>query len=174
MSSHAEAAEIIHEQIAGSCSYCGRENAERLRACSGCGSALSNVPVVRPKSKRAAIFLAALLGPIGLCYCSISGGISMFLISIAAYIILSAAHLPWYFYTVFGRIACVIWALYAIGEQTPRDAAKDLLEAAARLEASDPQQAIIAYEEIAIQFAGTRAGEEASRNIAVLRKSVTT
>jgi hypothetical protein len=76
-----------------SCSYCGRENPERLPNCSSCGLPLVATepepdPEPKKKSKVAAILLAFVFGPLGLLYASVSGAMVMFLAAVPLYLIL--------------------------------------------------------------------------------------
>jgi hypothetical protein len=161
--------------VAAACSYCGRANPEQLPACPGCGTPL-RIETARPeparkgKSKGLAVLLALLVGPLGLCYASVSFGLGMFLVAVPAYLITGGG----LWFAIGIRVICVFLALMALRETEagtkPSLAAVRLLNEAAQLENTDRAGAITAYEEIVRQFPGTSASAEAARNIEVLNR----
>src|SRR5262245_19108283 len=93
------------------CNYCGRENSESLPACAGCGTVLRTEPPQtesekKPKSKVLAVLLALIFGPLGLCYASISGGLTMIVLAVPLYLVTRGGLLL----SVGASVVCAIWA----------------------------------------------------------------
>jgi hypothetical protein len=168
---------VTGESIAAECDYCGRENPDRLTACTGCGKPLGDAAPESDaesegKSKRVAVCLALLLGPLGLIYVEAWG---MALIMFLAGLSLRSLPGTGLYVTVGVRIIAAIIAYNAAAHdsKTP-DVERDsshMLDEAARLESEDRDKAIAAYEEIIRSYPNTRASEEAARNIATLKRS---
>jgi hypothetical protein len=168
--------------VEASCSYCGRENPERLLACTGCGTPLSaetTLPITGPKKKSMfmAVGLAAVFGPLGLFYSNVSGGIWLIAVAVAKAILVRNSGTTEALISFFGfRVICVALAIRGMsrldGESGSASDAGELLDQAARLESIDRTKAILAYEEIVSRFAGTAASREARRNIQVLKQHV--
>ena len=168
------------ESIAASCSYCGRENPERLLACPGCGTPLSTetiLPITGPKKKSMlmAVGLAAVFGPLGLLYSNVSGGICLIAVAVAKAILVRNPGTTEALVSFFGfRVVCVALAIRGVSrldrESGSASDAGELLDEAARLENIDRTKAILAYEEIVSRFPGTAASREAQRNIQVLKQ----
>jgi hypothetical protein len=72
------------------------------------------------------------------------------------------------FGAIIGGIVQLIRGAAAAGGNDKNVHVRDLLNMAARLESEDPGKAVALYEEIARKFPGTRAGNEAQRNIQTL------
>lgn len=66
------------------------------------------VVVSKPKSTGVAFILAFLLGPLGLLYATITGGIVMFLISCVMFFLLPVVG------PIICWVVCIIWALMAV------------------------------------------------------------
>lgn len=116
------------------------------------------------------VFLALLFGPLGLFYSSVSGALTMIVLAVPLYLITRGG----WFFTVFGHIACAVWAYVALYEddQKPnpgRDSVR-LLDKAAALERTDIPQAVAIYQEIIRLFPDTSASREAIRNIQTLTR----
>jgi hypothetical protein len=163
------------ESAATSCPYCGRANVERLPACAGCSTILVSEPPQtdekpKGKSKLLAVSLAVLLGPVGLCYVSVSGGVGM----IVTFLLLRFLLHGGLWVAITGRIICAAWALVALSErekaENPAGDPKRLLDQAALLESVDRSKAIAGYQEIVNLFPNTAASREAARNIQTLTK----
>jgi hypothetical protein len=161
-----------NSMIADSCPYCGRANPDRLAHCRECGTRLapeetapaeSSLTEPRRKNKVLAICLALILGPLGLLYVSAAGCVFMVLVYLP--FLLTGKGGLWFVIT--GRFVCAILAAAAADRHNarPSAAAQRLLDEAARLEGSDPGQAIARYEEITREFPNTPASAEAGRNI---------
>src|SRR5262245_13051547 len=142
-----------NNEPAAACDYCGRENPDRLPACTGCGTPLVSAPPPtdtesKGKSKELAVVLALFLGPLGLFY--VGAWPAFVMIVVGAPFILTRTGGLWI--TIGGRILCAVWAYCAVIEQDEapndrRDSAR-LLDEAARLESVDFSKAITAYKEI--------------------------
>ena len=168
------------DSIAASCDYCGRENPERLLACSGCGSPLSEEPppaTTGPKGKSMpiAITLALVFGPLGLLYSNTSAAIVLIVLAVGKMILLRDTGTTGALISFFAfRVVCVALAIHSISrfnaQSDPASDTEALLDQAARLESIDRAQAILAYEEIVKRFPKTAAGREAERNIQVLKQ----
>ena len=167
------------ESVEASCSYCGRENPERLRACTGCGTPLSTElpPITGPKKKTMlmAVGLAFVFGPLGLLYSNVSGGLFLIAVAVVKAILLRNPGATEAVISFFAfRVVCVALAIRAISRlDSQSDATSDreeLLDQAARLESVDRAKAVLAYEEIVSRFPGTAASREAERNIQVLKQ----
>jgi len=165
-----------HQGAALSCEYCGRANAERLAACSGCGTPLITTPTVlissapRQKSKFLAVCLALVFGPLGLFYATASGAVIMILIA-APFIV---SRTGGYWVSIGGRLVCAVWAVYALthdqGKSNSKADPQRLLDKAMRLESVDRTKAINAYKEVIRLFHNTSASREAARNVEVLTR----
>lgn len=163
---------------AAACDYCGRENLDRLPACTGCRTPLiSAEPPTdiqpRGKSKGLAAILALLLGPLGLLYVR-AWWPAFVMIVVATPFVLTRNGGLWL--TVGGRILCAVWAYYEVIEQdeTPndrRDSAR-LLDEAARLESVDFSKAIAVYEKIVRRYPESRASRQAADAIETLKKNI--
>ena len=161
---------------AAACDYCGRENPDRLPACTGCGTPLVSAPPptdIEPKgkSKGSAVALALLLGPLGLLYVRAWWPAFVMIVVAAPFIVTRTGGL---WLTIGGRILCAVWAYYAVIEQDEapndrRDSAR-LLDEAARLESVDFSEAIAAYEEIVRRYPDSRASKQATDAIETLKK----
>jgi hypothetical protein len=173
--------DILTTEPLEACSWCGKQNAQRLANCAGCGTrlvaeaapapTLDEVP--KPKSKLLAVCLTLIFGPLGLIYVE----------AWATLVLLIAVALPFVFthrgglwLTFGGRILCAAIAYCLVEENGPgpnanRDATR-LLNAAARLENTNREEAILAYEEIIRLYPNTRASKEARSNIEILKQPV--
>lgn len=154
------------------CSYCGKENNDGSTNCSGCGT-----PV---KADRAHVDASAdsdmanprfTLGQKLMLRGAFwfAGGVVVTLFSYLAainspygghYVIACGA-------IIFGLAQFFRGRAAASGTDT-EDQAQEFLDAAAHLESVDRAKAVALYEEIATKFPGTRASEEAQRNIQTL------
>lgn len=161
------------------CDYCGHENPERLPSCPNCGSSLVKAtPALedgpKRKSKAVAVFLALVLGPLGLFYVRAAWYYAVALILIG--IILRVAQLSGLWLSVGVRIFCAIWVYRHLSElEEPLGGKRDpvsLLNRAASLESYDRGEAIAAYEEIIRLYPGTSASKESQRNVETLRKNL--
>lgn len=152
------------------CPYCGRPNPEAADYCAGCTTPLSKAAkeYKQPKSKVLAVALAFFLGPLGLFYSSIAGGITMILIGIVVRI--GFPKLPWA--GLFLCICCSIWAARAVDISNKRagfeDDAEAMLNKAGDMERKDRAKAVEMYEEVIRLYPGTDACQEAKNNIATL------
>lgn len=165
------------QAIPARCSWCGRENYEKLKACAGCGTQLVAAPPrvealpAKAKSKPVAIVLALLFGPLGLLYASPAGAVTIFLIALP-FVVTRAGGL---WLSLAARIASAGWAFYSLSVPDPEsDPSADsirLLEEAARLESVDRDKAIAAYSNVVDLFPDTAAGKEAAHNLDILRRT---
>jgi len=153
------------------CPYCGRENKQSAKICSGCTTPLSPDAVAPPeKSKFWAVVFAFFFGPLGLLYSSLVGAAVMLLVGIVVVFFLSGV--PWIRF--FYAICCAIWAYRAIdlrnehGQAKRSDEAYALLNQAADMERKDPEAAIAMYQEIVRLYPHTDSAREAERNIQTL------
>jgi hypothetical protein len=170
---------LTNETPLASCGYCGRANPDRLSACAGCGTQLAgDLPQkedssLQDKSKALALFLAVLLGPLGLFYLR-AWTPAVVIIGLALPFRLTQSGGLWL--PTIVRLVCiaVVCYLFSDPEETvePGRDANSLLDQAARLENIDRAQAIAAYEEIIRLHPGTPASRESERNIQTLRKHV--
>ena len=165
--------------IASVCEYCGRKNEERLPNCAGCGTQLADeLPEddsqPKKKSKILAAVLAGIFGPLGTCYVNVEKGVYLWLGMLVVGFLCFGAHVHIGFAFLLSRIISVSRALTLLQEQeialNPDGNPQFLLDQAARLENVDKLKAIAAYEEIIQQFPNTKSSDEASRNIAVLKR----
>lgn len=170
---------LPEEPIAALCPYCGRKNPDLLTACSGCGTPLTSEKPQentepRKKSKTLAVLLALALGPLGLCYTSLSAGVLMFVVALPFIL----THTGGLWVTIGGRILAAVWVYTAFREEVETEApnakrySEQLLQKAAYLENSNRADAITVYEEVIKLYPNTRASKEAARNIETLRRSV--
>jgi len=112
---------------AGSCSYCGRANPDKLSACAECGTPLvSNSPapatkVPSPKSKAAAVLLSLFFGPLGLLYV---GGWWQAFVMIAIAFPFIVTHKGGLWVIIGGRIIAAAWA-YDLAVAHPSNASSD-------------------------------------------------
>lgn len=156
------------EQIA--CTYCGKNYTANLTHCPACGTP---VPDYRPpeegKSMVVAVLLAFFFGPLGLLYSNIFAAIVLMVM--AAPLVL--AHQ----FTVFTKalfcFASTAVAIYSVkmsnGEYNKDSMeAQKLLNAAAKLERTDINEAVVKYREIVATYPGTAEADEATRNIETL------
>jgi len=169
---------ITSQSAAASCDYCGRENPDRLLACTGCGTPLVSAPPPtqtepQGKSKTVAVCLALIFGPLGLLYVKAwSPAFVMILITVPFTITRTGG----LWLAIVSRIVCCIWAYHSVVQQTEassafRDSGR-LLDEAARMESVDRSRAVVAYEEIVQLYPGTAAAKEAARNIQTLKRQV--
>jgi hypothetical protein len=163
------------------CSWCGKQNSQRLPSCAGCGTRLvaetepepnlDESP--KPKSRVLAICLTLLFGPLGLIYVQAWGTMIVMILVVAPFII---THRGGLWITLGARFVCAAFAYSLVKETSPEpNAARDatrLLTAAARLEGENREQAISAYEEIIRLYPNTRASKEAAGNIETLKRNV--
>ncbi len=165
----------LEEEPFASCSYCGRENPERLPACPGCGTSLVRTEAVpKRKSKALAVLLALVFGPAGLFYVRAAWWCAVVVIVIGVVIRLLGMGGLWL--SVVARIFCMIWIYRHLSElEEPIGGKQDpvsLLNRAAALESYDRAEAIAAYEEIIRLYPDTPASKESQQNIATLRKNL--
>src|SRR5690242_4653746 len=142
------------QTAAASCSYCGRQNPDRLPTCPGCGTPLVSEPYSpqtepKTKSRVLAVCLALVFGPLGLFYVG-AWQAAFIMMFIGAPFVLT--HTGGLWLTIGSRILCATWAYCAAIEQartpnTRRDS-KRLLEEAARLENVDRSKAVAVCEQI--------------------------
>jgi len=172
--------EILTEEPAAACSWCGKENLQRLPNCAGCGTRLvakvEPAPVLdeapKPKSKMLAICLTLIFGPLGLIYVEAWGAMLLVIVVGLPFVI---THTGGMWVTLGARFICMTIAYCLIEENsaepnTTRDTTR-LLTAAARLETVNRDEAILAYEDIMRLYPNTSASEEAARNIETLRRA---
>jgi hypothetical protein len=126
----------------------------------------------KPKSLPLAIVLAAVLGPIGLAYSSITGAVVIILAALPFFLTQTGG----IWLTIVGRLVCVVWAVYALskkemgGSTTAADEAQNLLNEAARTERTDPKRAESLYREIIDRFSGTDQARDAAKDLEALLK----
>jgi len=166
----------VSDVPAATCSWCGRENKDRLSHCTGCGTRLVSEPppeVAESKGPRKAlaVCLALAFGPLGLLYVK-AWETAFVMILIAAPFVIT--HTGGLWITIGGRIICatLAYSLAVEGDEAPnlrRDTAR-LLDEAARLESIDRVKAIAAYEEIVRMYPNTSASKEAARNIETMQR----
>jgi hypothetical protein len=173
--------EVLITGPAEVCSWCGRENSQRLPSCAGCGTrlvaetqpepGLDESP--QPKSRVLAVCLALLFGPLGLIYVQAWGTMLVMILVFAPFII---THRGGLWITLGARLICAAFAYTLVKENSAEpNAARDatrLLTAAARLEGENREQAILAYADIIRLYPNTRASKEAASNIETLKRSV--
>jgi hypothetical protein len=175
--------EILTEEPAAICSWCGKENSQRLPNCAGCGTRLaaeveppfSLDEAPKPKSRLLAICLTLIFGPLGLIYLQ-AWGTMVLLIALAFPFVLTQKGGLWV--TLGARFVSAAMAYSLVREKSTkpnetRDATR-LLNAAARLETVNRDEAILAYENIIQLHPDTRASREAMRNIEILKRRVET
>jgi len=173
--------EVLTATPAEVCSWCGRQNSQRLPSCAGCGTRLiaetepesSSDESPKPKSRVLAVCLALLFGPLGLIYVQAWGTM---LVMMGIVYVCIFTHTGGLWITLGGRFICAALAYALVKEKSadpnPARDANRLLTAAARLEGENREQAILAYEEIIRLYPNTRASKEAAGNIETLKRSV--
>lgn len=173
--------EILTQKPAEVCSWCGKQNSQRLANCAACGTRLvAETEPARepdeppnPKSRLLAICLTLIFGPLGLIYLQ-AWGTMVLLIAIAVPFVFT--HKGGLWITFGGRVLCAAIAYCLVEETSGKpNASRDttrLLNAAARLENENREQAISAYEEIVRLYPNTRASKEATSTIEILKRNV--
>ena len=155
------------------CLYCGKENADDSARCQGCGTMLkpdSGASDLSPSSEFQGPRVAKRQRMMNSGALWFFGGTAATLLSY-----MSAVNSP------YGGHYVIAWGAMAYGavkfiqglaagnaRVADNNDARDLLDLAARLEGPDRAKALLTYKDIVKRFPGTRASEEAQRNIKAL------
>ena len=153
------------------CSYCGKENPDQSTKCSECGTAPANdsddpEASLNEESEdpgRAAGKKRMMQGTLWFL-----GGSFVTLFSYMDAASSTSYYIVAWGALLYGAVEFFQGWLAATGRVKPNCQAQDLLNLAAQFESAAPAKAVALYEEVAKQFPGTRASEEAQRNIRTL------
>lgn len=171
------------------CDYCGRENADDVANCSGCGNQIfeapdSTEPKQKTKSKAVAVTLALIFGPLGLLYLGGEGLMAVLLVAGLSFFIvpmvMAASHQMNglnLLINLLGRAISAWWAISVVDRRNAdpeEEDARALLAEAVKLENVDFGQAIAKYEEVIARFPNTAAAVAAKDCVRSLRKTSAT
>lgn len=152
------------------CSYCGKENDVASRSCAGCGSPLiteSTDPVLPPTPEELHRSDGEKSMTQGVLW--LIGGVA---VTGLTYIVAAGRPTGGHYIIAYGAIIFGIvqfWRGRAAARGTDGEIrAQELLDAAAQFEGVDRAKAVTLYEEVTRTFPGTRASNEARRNIQTL------
>src|SRR4051812_44537985 len=110
--------EILTNELAELCDWCGRQNSQRLPSCAGCGTRLvaetepepNPDEPSKPKSRVLAICLTLLFGPLGLIYVQAWGTMFVMILALVPFIV---THRGGLWITLGVRFVCAAFA-YAL------------------------------------------------------------
>ncbi len=154
------------------CSYCGRENNDGATQCKECGTPLTaeganNEASQDPGAENAGRALGQKLMRKGIIWFVGGSAVTLF-----SYLAAISSPYGGHYVIAYGAIIFGIVQFFqgraAAGRINTKEGTQELLDAAAHLESVDPAKAVALYAEIVSKFPGTRASDEAQRNMQTL------